>query len=582
MRIFDADVSYSALQFLKGLSFENMEFESANKSVEEVCGCKEFFPTEDSYYFFQNEIDNNNHLYFDEQRSEYGDYQTNERLTNAVTSLLLAKNVMPEVVIEPTCGKGNFIVSALISFPSIKHVIGIEIHEPYVWQCKFNILDYFIKHPDAHKPIIQIFHYNVFDFDFVGLKRQIINKNLLILGNPPWVTNSMLGGLNSTNLPQKSNFKKHKGIDAITGKGNFDIAEYIVLSLLSLFEKHDGYMSLLLKNSVIRNIIYEQRNNRFGISDIEELNIDSKKEFNVSADASLLLCRFNAQPSLQCQVSDFYSGSCRERFGWIGNSFCSKIGEIDTATIDGKCQFEWRQGIKHDCSRVMELERVGNKFCNKLHETFDIEDYLVYGLLKSSDLKSVIAPKPTKYTIITQKSIGQDTSYIAQYPQTYDYLQKHIEFFRNRKSSVYKGKPDFSIFGIGDYSFKPYKVAISGLYKTFHFTLVKSEDKAIMLDDTCYFVGFDELKNAVIVLTLLNSDVVTSFLKSITFIDAKRMITKDVLRRIDLLKTIKEIDIDKAVIKANDMMKFCDCNAILTKEDFYNLLSQDKMQLELF
>ena len=28
----------------------------------------------------------------------------------------------------------------------------------------------------------------------------------------------------------------------------------------------------------------------------------------------------------------------------------------------------------------------------------------------------------------------------------------------------------FSIFGIGDYSFKPYKVAISGLYKTFHFS----------------------------------------------------------------------------------------------------------------
>ena len=63
-----------------------------------------------------------------------------------------------------------------------------------------------------------------------------------------------------------------------------------------------------------------------------------------------------------------------------------------------------------------------------------------------------------------------ETNYIKyDYPKTYEYSTEHQEIFNGRKSSIYNNKPPFSIFGVGDYSFKPYKVAISGLYKTFHF-----------------------------------------------------------------------------------------------------------------
>lgn len=142
--------------------------------------------------------------------------------------------------------------------------------------------------------------------------------------------------------------------------------------------------------------------------------------------------------------------------------------------------------------------------------------------------------------IVTQKYVGQNTSYIQKYPQTYEYLNRHIDLFRNRKSSIYKGKCDFSIFGIGDYSFKPYKIAISGLYKTFHFCLVKPQNgKPVMLDDTCYFIGFDNLEQAEFVWKLLNTDTVADFLRSISFKDSKRMITKEVLMRIDLRKVAK-------------------------------------------
>jgi hypothetical protein len=83
---------------------------------------------------------------------------------------------------------------------------------------------------------VVLFNENIFNFDFNKIKCEI-NKadNLLIIGNPPWVTNSELTSMDSDNLPNKENFKGLSGLDAITGKGNFDIAEYIILKLLNEF-----------------------------------------------------------------------------------------------------------------------------------------------------------------------------------------------------------------------------------------------------------------------------------------------------------------------------------------------------------
>ena len=142
----------------------------------------------------------------------------------------------------------------------------------------------------------------------------------------------------------------------------------------------------------------------------------------------------------------------------------------------------------------MELDKVNGHYVNGLNEEVKLEDDLVYGLLKSSDLKNTVISQTRKFTIVTQRKVGQETKYIkTQYPKTYRYLIQHQANFDARKSSIYNNKPLFSIFGIGDYSFKPYKVAISGLYKTFHFTLILPQDnKPVMLDDTCYLIGFVE------------------------------------------------------------------------------------------
>ncbi len=80
-------------------------------------------------------------------RAEYGDFQTNINLANSIVKHLKNRNISPEIIIEPTCGKGNFIIASLFNFKAIKKVFGIEIYKPYVWETKFSIIDFFFQIP---------------------------------------------------------------------------------------------------------------------------------------------------------------------------------------------------------------------------------------------------------------------------------------------------------------------------------------------------------------------------------------------------------------------------------------------------
>ncbi len=542
MKIFGANITNSAIGFFeysKELLLENL-----NSELKFICGINSFFTSQLEIDILTKDLLNKNNLISEPDRAEYGDFQTNRKLSNIICNLVTKQDASPEIIIEPTCGQGNFIISCLNTFENIKFIYGVEVYKPYVWETKFAILDYFLSNPNDNIPEINIYHFNVFDFDFNEIYHKHKNQKILIIGNPPWVTNSKLSSLGSDNLPIKSNFKKHHGFDAITGKGNFDIAESISIKLLSIFSELNGNFAFLVKNSVVKNILLEQNKIKYRMSNIQQFDIDAKKEFNVSVKACLFLCSLNKYPDLIINEYDFYTTKLIRKYGWVNGKFVANVElYLKSKSIDGDFPFIWRQGIKHDASKVMELEILNSHFTNNKRETVEIEGELVFGLLKSSDLKGRVIDSSRKYTIITQKKIGQETKYIKlQYPKTYNYLFNNIEYFNKRKSSIYKGKPAFSIFGIGDYSFKPYKVAIAGMYKTTSFSLVKPDknNKPIMLDDTCYFVGFDTQIEAEITRFLLNKEITQNFIQSIAFKDAKRMITKDLLMRINLNEIVND------------------------------------------
>jgi len=588
MKVFEANIIHQVSEFLNYSLKTVRSLEKANQKMHDDFGIIHFFDNNEELESLKEILSVNHKIVEEPDRAEYGDFQTNSDLANKVILHLSSREISPEILIEPTCGKGNFIIASLRSFKNIKNVFGVEIYRPYVWETKFSIVDFFLKNPNTNKPEISIIHCNVFDYNFEEIAKIHSNKDVLVIGNPPWVTNSKLGGLNSTNLPKKTNFKNHTGLDAITGKGNFDIAEFITLTLIRTFQSMKGDLLLLVKNSVIKNIVFDQRKYRFKISAIEKHCIDSKKEFNVSVEAALLYCQLNSHPTFDCTEFNFYNNqSSYLRFGWLNDKFVSNFDTyIHTRKNDGECPFVWRQGLKHDCSTIMELDKVNGYYINGLNEAVNLEDGLVYGFLKSSDLKNMVINQTRKFTIVTQKKVGQETNYIkTKYPNTYQYLIQHQAHFDARKSSIYNNKPLFSIFGIGDYSFKPYKVAISGLYKTFHFTLIlPQENKPVMLDDTCYLIGFEKVEFAVYSLILLNSDTTVQFLQSVTFSDAKRTFTKDVLMRINLLELGRMIDkqyLADELIKLNEKYKV---NLSLELWDSFidSMLQKKESQLTLF
>lgn len=484
-----------------------------------------------------------NELIVNQERDKYGDWQTNLQLAISICEHIKSQGIRPQVIIEPTCGQGNFIIAALLTFDTIQEIYGIEIYEPYIEILRKNL-------QKVEKPLdhinIYLYHENIFEFNFRPIAERVKGKNVLVLGNPPWVTNSKLSEIGGNNLPLKTNFKKVKGLDAITGKGNFDIAEYISIQLIENFSADNAYFAFLLKNSVIRNLVYEQKAGKASLSEISQYNIDAQKEFDVSVSAALLTMRLFGGHERSCHVFDFYTKSFLYSYGWIKDKFVANVDNyIRTQMIDGISPFVWRSGLKHDCSKVMELSRNNDdQYINGLGEIVDIEDDVIYPLIKSSDVKGEVIKQNRKYVIVTQHSTNEDTISIKEKsPKTYHYLVTHAEYLDNRKSSIYKDRPRYCMFGIGDYTFKKYKVIISGLYKQTKFSIVSEIDgKIAVCDDTCYMLGFDDYDVAWFTLRILNSPPVQDFINSICFYDAKRAINKDLLMRINLLPAIQLLD----------------------------------------
>ena len=184
----------------------------------------------------------------------------------------------------------------------------------------------------------------------------------------------------------------------------------------------------------------------------------------------------------------------------------------------------------------MELRPDGTSaFKNGFGEVVDLESTFLYPMLKSSE---VAKPDrvPSRYMLVTQRSIGEDTSQIGrEAPRTWSYLEMHASQLDKRSSSIYRNRPRFSVFGVGPYAFSPWKVAISGFYKSLQFRAIGPyHGKSVVFDDTCYFLPCQSENEARVLLKLVNSGVARDFFSSLVFWDAKRPITSELLGSLNL------------------------------------------------
>ena len=191
----------------------------------------------------------------------------------------------------------------------------------------------------------------------------------------------------------------------------------------------------------------------------------------------------------------------------------------------------------------MELKREGHHFKNGCGDAVTLEDDFLYPLLKSSDLMKGQTSKTRRAVIVPQRRIGAPTNHIEKLaPLTWDYLCAHASKPDNRKSSIYRNKPRFSVFGVGAYSFMDWKVAISGFSKTLDFRVVGPiEGKPVIFDDTVYALSLEHEDDARFLCDILHSQPCQEFIESMIFWDNKRPMTVDLLKRIDLAKVADSI-----------------------------------------
>ena len=93
-------------------------------------------------------------------RREFGDYQTPFEFAVKICRFLkIERNIKPAMILEPTCGAGNFLKAAL-EFNAEKY-FGIEVNPDYCKLCTDNLAD----------KRVHIFNANFFEVEHVAEKQ---------------------------------------------------------------------------------------------------------------------------------------------------------------------------------------------------------------------------------------------------------------------------------------------------------------------------------------------------------------------------------------------------------------------------
>lgn len=476
------------------------------------------------------------------RRVELGDWQTPAPLARAIVELVRRRSPDVASVLEPTCGAGVFLHAALEAFPRAR-AFGFDISPRHLEAARRRL--------GGMGERVRIELGDFFELGWDDLAGRL-PEPILIVGNPPWVTNSTLGALGAKNLPAKLNSSRQPGIAALTGQSNFDISEWMISRLLEAFQGRQFELSMLCKASVARRVMHEAAR-RGALLHGESRAIDARAHFAAEVAAVLLSVRPGSPsrgprrraPPAGWAVYDAIESKSPSRYmAVVGGRACSDVAALRaTAHLERRAgeragrssEPAWRSGIKHDCAPVMELTRRGEALVNGLGEVVELEPDFVFPLFKGSDVARGRQREP-RHVLITQSGLGEDTSVIAaRAPATWRYLQAHRARFEARRSRIYLRQPAFALFGVGPYAFAPYKVAICGLYKRLAFTLLRPvEGRPAMVDDTVYFVPCDTEREAARLLAALRCPLVRDFFEARIFWDAKRPITKALLESLSL------------------------------------------------
>lgn len=457
------------------------------------------------------------------RRVEYGDFQTPLGLARDVCAWLARGPLAgrpPASVLEPTCGDGAFLAAAAQQWPAAGR-IGLDIDRAHLARAAV---------ADAEARLIEA---DAFTTDWAALLAEL-PRPVLVLGNPPWVTSAAVGALGGANRPRRDRPSGLSGLDALTGKSNFDVSEWITLRLLAALSPGDP-LALLLKSATARRVLAHHWRHGPPPAAAALLGIDARAHFGAAVDAGLLFTRLgaSADEAADCAVHAALDRPRTHDFGLRDGDLVADTAAYARARPALGVGPRWRSGIKHDAARVLELRAGSDGWRNGLGEAVDVEPEALFPLMKSADVAH--GRRPSRWLLVPHPGpSASPTEHLAAMPRARAYLDAHGARLDRRRSAIYRKRPRFSIFGVGPYSFTRWKVAISGMYAP-RFTLVgPHQGRPVVFDDTVYLLPCPDEAVARAALAALESPAARDALAALVFPDAKRPVTASLLGRLDL------------------------------------------------
>lgn len=457
------------------------------------------------------------------RKVEYGDFQTPPTLARAVCHRLASDGIRPDVIVEPTCGDGAFLRAAAERWPASRR-IGYEIDPEHRRNAERADPDGTIRAGDAF----------ALDWQSIFADAAPDGAALLVLGNPPWVTSAGVGALDGTNRPPRAN-PGLRGLDAMTGRSNFDVSEWLTLRwLAALSDVPCHHLALLLKTSTIRRVAAHHWQHGPPLAAVGQHAIDAGHHFGAAVSAGLLVARIGEPPVVDCPTHPDLERPADGAFGWRDGTLVADAGAWDRARPYLGGGPRWRSGIKHDCAKVFELRPASGGWVNGYGAPVDVEPAVLYPLMKSADVAR--GRPPRRALLLPHEAPNGDPAALAERaPRAWAYLMAHADALDRWRSAIYRSRPRFSVFGLGPYSFAAHTVAVSGLYAPVRFTAVGPiAGRPVLFDDTVYALPCADAAEADAIARALSHAIGRDAIAALSFPEAKRPITAAQLGRIDL------------------------------------------------
>ena len=443
-------------------------------------------------------------------RRALGDFQTPEALALAVCRQIADLVPAPRRIVEPTCGAGAFLRAAAVTWPGVA-LEGWELVED--------------RRREAGDGPWTVHAGDAFTLDWSAALAPA--DGLLLLGNPPWGSADRMARVRGLSPPRRAG--RTVG-DARTGAGNFDAAEWLLLAWLEALAGADATVAMLLKSSTVRRVLLAAHRAGLPASPVGVWHVDARRAWGVRVDACLLAVGTRGPCGPHPVAPGLGKAADRAvlvedgRFIADADAWCAGRHLLGTAPR------QWRSGVKHDCAPVMVLDPEG---ANGLGERPDLEPERTRPWLRGADLA---AGRPATHRLVLPHHDPQEpTAPLADTaPRTWAYLTAHADRLDARRSRIWRAAPRFGLYGLGAYSFAPWKVAAPAIHRPTVFRVVGPVDgQPVLLDDTCVFVPCDDRAEAEAIAAALASPQATAFLRARALPRAKRAVTVRTLAELD-------------------------------------------------